>query len=222
MAIKFLANPTIIAECLALLFSLLLLNKKNGYWQIFALFLAFTISIEAISVYLRFVLKIPTYPANNFLWMVQLFFYSFLFYKFIDNKKIHFLLVVGVGLMLLAFLLETIKLSFVGYHKIFRQLLSLFVVLFSCVFYFQLFKNDEVKNPLTFPPFWIVTGLFIFYFGTSVIFAFKAQGIKLGSDDFFYNLIMGCLNCIFYGSWITAFIQCRQQQTQIAFSKQLQ
>lgn len=217
MAIKFFSNPSQIAEFIAFLFSLLLLfNKKNGYWRWFALFLGFTVFIEAISSYYRYVLVKSNHPFFNILMVVELLFYAFLFYKFSSNKKTHLVLLVAVSLMLIAFLAEDFVKSIALYHSVFRELLSLFVVIFCCVFYLQLFKNDEVLNPLLNPPFWIITGMFVYYFGSAVMFAFREQGVQIRANQAFYNLIIGCLNCIFYGSWVIAFIQCRKQQTQIA------
>jgi hypothetical protein len=210
----FLTNPTNAAEVIALIAALCTLTHRgSGYWSYFILYLSITIAIEILGYYFRAVLKQPNYPFYNFFMIFQALFFSYLFYMFQDSKKIRLWIPLAFGVFLVFFIVEGVMNSFSAYHKYSRQVLSVLVVSFCCIFYFSILKLDSVKNPLTYPPFWIATGLFFFYFGSAVMFAFydTVSKIKLSGTLSFYTLVMGCLSCILYGSWIIGFI-CRRKQ----------
>jgi len=212
--IQFLSNPTNAAELIALVAALfILLNKKAGYWSFCIPYLLITILIEAAGYYFRVELKKPNYAFYNFFMIIQLLFFAFLFYKFHQSKKIKQWVPVFVITFILFFISEGIINSFASYNKYSRQFLSVFIVFFSCIFYFSILRDDTIKSPVKYPPFWIVTGLFFFYFGSIAMFAFydKVSQIKLSGNLSFYTLVMGCLSCILYGSWIIGFI-CKKKQ----------
>ena len=212
--IQFLSNPSNAAEVIALVIALLTLTgKRAGYWSLFILYLAITIAVEITGFYYRTVLVKPNYPFYNFFMIAQVLFFAFLFYKYHESRTIRLLVVVVLAIFLVFFISEGAINHFKAYNKYSRQFLSLFVVLFSCTFYFSLLRSDSVRNPVSYPPFWIVTGLFFFYFGSVAMFALyeKVSKIKLSGSLSFYTLVMGCLSCILYGSWIIGFIWRRKQ-----------
>jgi hypothetical protein len=209
-------NITVCVEIVAFMAALFFLhNKAASYWRLFILYLALTILTEFFGFYFHFRLEKPNYPLYNFLMIVQAAFFSFMFYKFHSSKKLGLWILIVFAAFLLFFIAEGIYNSFTAYHRYSRLFLSVMVVLFSCTFYFAMLKNDSLKTPLKYPPFWITTGLFFFYFGTAAMFAFydKVSQIKLSGTISFYDLVMGSLNCIFYGSWIFGFI-CMKKQIQ--------
>lgn len=216
--IDFLTNPTNAAEIITLVSSLcLVIRKRAGYWRLFILFLSITVLIEWTGFYYRTMLKQPNYPFYNFLMILQLLFYTLLFYKFFPVKQTRLILFLTVGIFLAFFIMEGVFNSFTVYNIYSRQVLSAFVVIFSCIFYFSILKRDDVVNPVQYPPFWVVTGLFFFYFGTITMFAFypTISKIKFNGGVSFYNLVIGSLSCILYGSWIIAFL-CHRKQTRIS------
>ena len=109
---------------------------------------------------------------------------------------------------MITFLLEGINISFSAYNIYSRQALSILVLVLCFRFYYLLLKNDTISFPLNYPPFWIVTGLLVFYLGTVGLFAFYKQvsSIKLSGNNTFYDILMGTFCCILYGSWIIAII----------------
>jgi hypothetical protein len=213
---QFLTNPTNAAELIALGFALFSLRgKHSGYWRYFILYLLFLILLEGTGFYYRAILKEPNYPFYNFLMVVQSFYFSFLFYKFGSGREKRIWFFGCCLLFLVFFILEGAKNSFSEYNRYSRQFLSLLIVFFCCSFYFSILKSDSVKSPLSYPPFWIVTGLFFFYFGSAAMFALydRVSQIKLSGNLSFYTLVMGCLSCILYGSWIIGFL-CKRKQIQ--------
>jgi hypothetical protein len=216
--IDFLTNPTNAAEMISLVTSLCTVTRKQaGYWSLFSLFLIITLVIEGAGFYYRAILKQPNYPFYNFLMIVQVLFYSFLYNKFMPKRQTRFVLFMVAGLFLFFFISEGVSNSFTTYNTYSRQFLSAFIVIFSCIFYFSILKRDDIENPVKYPPFWVVTGLFFYYFGTITMFAFypTVSKIKFNGGISFYTLVIGSLSCILYGSWIIAFL-CHRKQIRIS------
>jgi hypothetical protein len=208
-------NAAVCAEIVAFLTALLLVSKRNSFWWLFIVYLAVVIAIEAGGFYLKELQK-PNYLLYNFLMIVQAVFFGYIFYQFLDTAKTKKIVLVLFAVFLLFFIVEAINNSFAQYNTYSRQGLSLIVVVVSCMFYFSVLKNDSISSPLIYPPFWIVTGLFFYYFGTAAMFAFykSVYQIKLAGNISFYSLVMGCLSCILYGSWIIAFV-CQKKQVSL-------
>jgi hypothetical protein len=210
----FLTNPVTIAELAALTAAcFFLFSVKAGYWRLFILFCVVVLLAELTGFYMRTVLVRPNHVVYNLLMLAQVAFFLFLFYRFHQSVKMKKIILAAAVIFVLVFLTESIVYAFAAYNKYSRQYLSLMIVLFSCTFYFTLLQNDKVKNPLSHPAFWIVTGLFFYYFGSIVMFAFieKVSKIKLSGNLSFYTLVMGCLSFILYGSWIIGFLWKKKQ-----------
>lgn len=211
---NFFTNPITIAELAALAAACFFLSvKKAGYYQLFIFYLLAVLLAEFTGFYMRTVLVKPNHMVYNTLMMVQVVFFLYLLYQFQQSAMFRKTILAAGLLFVLVFIIEGTLHSFAAYNKYSRQLLSLIMVVYSCSFYYSLLKNDTVKNPLYYPPFWIVTGLFFYYFGSVVMFAFfeKVSKIKLSGNLSFYTLVMSCLSGILYGCWIIGFIWKKKQ-----------
>lgn len=215
MAISsFFSNPSNLAEAIALAVGLATLSyKKVAYWRLFLLYLFITICIELVGFYFRSVLKKPNYPVYNFFMILQSLFFAFIFCQFSQTRKVKFRIILMCAAFFGFFIVEGIVNSFEEYNQYSRQMLSVFVVLLCCMFYFSLLKNDSIKSLLSHAPFWIVTGLFFFYFGSVAIFAIydRVSKIKESGSLYFYTLVIGSLSCLLYGCWIIGFVCINNQ-----------
>ena len=210
----FLINPTTIAELAALLAAVLFLfSKKADYWRLFVLYCAVLLLAEFAGFYMRTVLEQPNNVIYNLLMLLQAAFFLYLMYRFHQSVQVRKAIGIAGLLFLLLYISESVLQEFSAYNKYIRQYLALAIVFFSCTFYFTLLKNDEVKSLLSYPAFWIVTGLFVYYFGTVVMFAFfdDVSKLKRSGNSYFYTIVMGCLSFILYGSWIIGFIWKKKQ-----------
>jgi hypothetical protein len=225
--IKFLSNPSNLAEVLVLATGIFTLaNKRFGYWRLFLFYLSVTIAVEAMGFYLHFFLDKPNYQIYNIFLIVQAIFFSFLFSRFQETRKMKVAVLAGLAFFMLfllgeqaSILISTTPPKHHGYLWNTRIVLSVLVTVYAGFFYFSVLRSDSIRNPLKYPPFWIITGLFFYYFGSLPMFAFYewVARIKLSGDLSFYSLVMGCLSCILYGTWIIGFIWRRKQ---IPFSRQ--
>lgn len=215
MAINdFLTNPTTLAELAAFVTALVFpVTDKAGYWRLFTLYCAVLLLAEFTGFYMRTVLVQPNHVLYNLLMLLQAAFFLYLLHRFHQSAVVRKYISMAAIAFMLLYTTEAVVYEFGAYNKYSRQFLALMVVLFSCTFYFTLLKNDRVKSPLTYPDFWIVTGLFVYYFGTFVIFVFfdDVSKIKLTGNLSFYTLVIGSLSFILYGSWIIGFIWKKKQ-----------
>lgn len=210
----FLTNPTTIAEFAALLAALFfLVTKKAGYWRLFAMYAAVLLLAEFAGFYMRTVLVQSNNLVYNVLMLLQAAFFLYLLYRFHESAQWKKYIVLAAIAFVLLYVSESVAQEFAAYNKYSRQFMALLIVLFSCTFFFTLLKNDQVKSPFSYPDFWIVTGLFVYYFGSFVIFVFyeEVSKIKLTGNLTFYTFVVGSLSFILYGSWIIGFIWKKKQ-----------
>lgn len=221
MAIIQFFNTAACAEIVAFITAVFALPRRaNTYWRLFIIYLFITILVEIIGFYYRFELQKPNYPFYNGYMIIQAAFFSFLFTRFNRTGWIKWLPALLLAAFTMFFIFEGISNSFSRYNGHSRQLLAIFTVLLSCLFYLSLLKDDNITKPLNYAPFWIVTGLFFYYFGSIPMFALydKVSGIKLSGNISFYNLVMGSLSCILYGSWIIGFLWKKKQSRPFGLS----
>ena len=205
---QFFTNPAIIAEMIALVAATLAFFRlKDGYWGLFIPYMFIVLAVET-SGYLFRINKLPNYILYNGLLALQLVFFTYLFTKFFDPEKFRRSLLIAGGVFIIMFLAESTSLGFASYNRISRLAFSWYIVFWSLLFYFELLRNDRIFAPIRYAPFWTITGLFFFYFGTAVMFSFQdvVSKIKLTGNISFYTLVMSCLSCILYGCWIIGFI----------------
>jgi len=222
MAIKdllkeLLTNPTNLAEIITLLVSLLLVRSRPaGFWRWFVVFMTITLLVETSACYYRLQYGKSNHSFYNAFMIVQAAFYFFLFLKFFSPSQIRLLFSLLLLVFVLFFLGESVLLKFAGYNLWSRQFLSVYVVLGCCLYYTQLLRQEGTTSPLREPIFWIITGLFAFYFGSIVTFSiyFPLSGEVRLHYRWFYNTVIGTLSCILYCSWIIGFI-CRRRHLRL-------
>lgn len=213
--IKEFFNTTVCAEVLAFIASLVFLKGNQPLlWRLFPFFLLLVLCVEAAGTYFQWHnMNDWNHYTYNFFMPLQAAFYFLLFYKFMTPGMLRKAVAAAAVAFAAAYILETALSPFQQYRMQSRIFLSCIVVVLSCIFYFTLIRADGITNPLRHPPFWIVTGLFFFYFGSLPMFAMyqKVSELRVAGNLSFYDLVMGCLCIIFYGSWITGFIWAKKQ-----------
>lgn len=222
MAISDFLNIGLISEFIAFVAALVLLRKqKEPHWRFFIIYLLLIVALENYNTYLIAHLQ-PTYPFSNFMMIVQVVFFTVLFSQFKQTKKFSMGSIISLIVFMMVYIAEGFirahyknNLAFIdNYQYTSRVLLSTMVTIQSCLFFYNIMKEESYTNPLRSPNFWVVIGLFVFYFGTIPLFAFTniISQIRLSGNISFYTLVTSTLSVILYGSWITAFVWKRKQQ----------
>lgn len=205
---EFLFNPTTLAELTALIAACIMSTRKVGWWQHFFFFLLITLSVETCVHYIP-LLHTNRYIVFGLFMIVQAGFFSLLFFQFLSTRLSKQLLFCGLAVFVFFYVYDVSQGSFTKdyYGTLARKGLSVYIVLFSCIYYRQLLQHTEMVSPLREPAFWIVTGLFFNYFVTFVIFQMRDRLLLLPDKGVqIVTILMGALNWIFYGCWTAAFI----------------
>lgn len=88
------------------------------------------------------------------------------------------------------------------------------MVIFSMIYYFNLFKQKEYINILKQPEFWFVAGCLIFYATSTCVNSFFAElvKIKIIANFRLRYFIMCLLSLVMYSCWIKSFLCFRKIQ----------
>ena len=152
-------------EIIALLTSIFCFRKLQGtVLQLFPYFLLFIVITELAGLYTGKVLHKPNVWFYNITTVVEFCFYSFFFSKILKkNRK-------ATSIILYIYpVLATLNILFVQgltrFHSYTMVLGSLFMIFFSCCYFYESLLNPGKKQIQKEAVFWIVTGVFFFYLG---------------------------------------------------------
>lgn len=204
---------------------------KGTIYFYFIYYLAFILYAELGAGYFKYVISPTLKPEERdnthiYVWVVivMLGFLSYFLYTEIKNAFFRKLIVVFTSLLafyflsLFFFFKHYIEPFFYGY-----TVAGLYLTLLCCVYFYELFLySEEGDSILTLPPFWIASGIFIFFTGTSLSYvmhsilknpSMRIMGLPL------YSFISQVLSVLLYGSPVVAFVLIRKKQTKLLSSE---
>jgi len=210
---------TLLIEFVCLLFAIRYLKKDQSFWRSFIWFMFFITLIDGTGWAMATLYKQNNHWLYNIQLPVEVIYTGWIIHKIfasLINSKPWFF--TGLAVFLLAYIIEGIYKSYSAYAAFSSSLASvLFFVSSGCYFYLLL-KQEEHIDLLKHPPFWVMAGIFFFYFSSTAVNVFFEELMKInivkGIPLRFY--IFTLLNAILYGCWINAF-RCRYQQTRSSF-----
>lgn len=207
---------SIIEELICLVFSILYLrHDKDPVWKYMIWFMLITVLIETAGWLLS--MAFP-HQKNHWLYNIELLveipFVGYVLHTFLKpflNSGIW--VIAGSFLIAGSYIAESIYRHFMIYNYFTNSLVSVLFVIAAGSYFFFLLKNDEYVNLFKHAPFWMIAGIMLFYFGSTIVNLFFAQLMKLfiakGVPVRF--IIFPVLNGILYGCWSFAF-RCRYLQ----------
>lgn len=176
-------------------------ENKNSTQQYFLFFMVFAILIEIIANLIRIYSPWKNSFVYNIYIILSFYFFFYWFYTILSKKKISVLL---IGLFTVGMIYSIATESFS------KTMLSgtLYtgtgiILIFSVMYYSQLLHRIEVLNYLKLQPFWITTGLLIFYLGLLPLQYLLHQEFF---DKTVYQFVIMVLNVIMYGCFTIAFL----------------
>jgi len=172
-------------EIVALLTSLVFWNKiKCSKLKYFVFFLMFVVCVELTGRYIRKVLHQPNVWLYNLSIPIEYLFYSFIFYL---HYKTNSFRVLAAWFLVLFTLFVGINLIFVsGLISFNTQAVtvgSFFMILFSLLFFYDLYLKFDSGIVLMEPMFWIASGILIFNAGEFTYNLFSPYLVNRGFDN---------------------------------------
>lgn len=193
---------------------------KPGIGKIYTIlfwFLLFTIIVESVGYYLRYFLSINNQWVYNIYVVVEMIIIASLLGEligpFFNIRRVNR----WVGILLFSsYTIETISTHFQKYASITNSLFSVYVVIMCCLYFYYFLHSEEDIPILVHPPFWLISGLFFFYFGSSacnLFFDYLAM-VNLQHARPLRYFIMLLLNFLLYGCWGYAIV-CQKKQSSL-------
>lgn len=193
--------------CLAFAFSYLP-GKKAGYWRYFKWFLLVTVLTEMAGFTLLSFSQ-PNHWLYNIYIPIEILFKSYLLYKLCSPYfRVTRWLVPGLALFGVVYLYESFNSSFSAYSFMSNSLASMGIIIICCLYFYYFLKKEEYVNIYTHAPFWIITGLFFFYFGSTAcnLFFNYLASIYVKQHIPVRYITFSVLNFILYGCWSYSFV----------------
>jgi hypothetical protein len=207
---------TNIFEAIALVIAVFCLYRDKSWYRMFIPFLLIQNIVEITGYVSGYIYHYNNHWLYNLNLPIIYSFTTFLFWKFCSGylkKWRSVIIIVGLSIILAIYFYESIRSSFLEYSKISKIYFSVFVIVMCNIFYVDLLNAKRYINIAKSPSFWIVTGIFLFYFaGTASNFFFDHLiSINTQFSIPVRSYIYMMLSFILYCSWSYAFI-CRHQR----------
>ena len=220
------------AELVCFLIALICLIKDKAIvWRCMIWFLALTISVEMVGIYLKkpyldYVKKLENAqklhihlnidPVHSNIWIYNIllvFQAVFISLMFQDLLKKHTnskpMIVTGLVVLCVLYVYEVAVHGVFEKHNITTITMSVMFIIYSLYCYFCLLKEEAYHNLSIFAPFWLVTGILFFYFGriASLLFfqILETYDPKVVITYPIYSILI----IILYSCWSYSFL-CRR------------
>lgn len=201
-----------VIEVFCLLFAVIFLRKTRDWWNSFIYYMACVVLVELTGGYI-----IKT--GNN--WLYNLFYLPvyfgwslFILYRICAPL---FPLKVPVSVIAAAiagsYLLES---SQSGFREVSARtfiLANLCFIILCFDYFYYLLKDEAFVDIKRHPPFWIITGLLFFCFGSTANYIFYdiLKEVYLKYDILLRQYLMIVVNFLLYGCWSYAFL-CKYRE----------
>jgi hypothetical protein len=211
---------SLLIELACLVAAVLWTGKEKAWpWKGFVPFMLFICLVEGTG-WIMSVLRIFNHWVYNIELPVEFFFTGAVLYSFLSaQRRVKGWWLAAAALFSIVFVAELLHNRFVAYTDMADELAAILFILASGVYFYFLLRSPDYVDLKTSPAFWIVAGIFLFYFGATAVTVFFDQlmSINLLQGIPLRYLIFTVLNAILYGCWAYG-LRCRYLQ-QISFSR---
>ncbi len=208
--------PTsLLIEIICLVYAVLYLrHPKVGYWRMFIPFMIFIAITEGAGWSMGALFKIKNHWLYNIEQLGEIYFFTWMFREvFRPCQRIRYILGIVFVTLILVFAVESVKTKIIDYNSQSNLVFSVYLIVCCGVFYYMLLSQVKYENLMKHPEFWLVSGVFVFYFSSTAVTVFFEEllAINLSIGIPLRYFIFTGLNAILYGCWCYAF-RCRQRQ----------
>jgi hypothetical protein len=177
--------------------------------------MAFIVIVEGTGWCMGALFKIKNHWLYNIELIVEFYFFTWLFREiYRPGQKIKHILSITLLTFTSVFVVECVQTKFVNYNDKSSLVASVFLIVYCGVYYYMLLRQTKHENLIKHPEFWLVSGVFFFYFASTAVTVFfeELMFINIAKGIPLRYIIFTGLNAILYGSWCYAF-RCRYLQT---------
>ncbi len=189
-------------------------SRDAGWFRHFTWFLLLTFLVELAGYLCYFVFHRSNHRIYNFFMPIEFCFISWVMFQIFQRfTRSGYIILSMLFLFFLIYSIESISTGFSEYSTKANIIFSICMVTLCLIYYYRLIRSDEYINVFRHADFWIVTGLFVFYFvetASNFFFNYTAAINKSSIYPIRY-IIHILLNLILYGCWTYAFI-CKYKE----------
>ena len=205
----------LLLEIVCFAFALVLLKNKTGFWRYFKMYMLLTVLIETAGWLMRVYWKVNNQWIYNLFSPLQVLFLYWVFLKiYPDQSNRRRFMGICILLFSVVYIVECFYHPFTTFNY-YSWIVFSFLIIITCgLYYYFLLKDEEYIHLATHPPFWFVTGVFVYFFCSSVCTLFFTQLVRINitQNISLRYLLFILFNFILYGCWSYAFL-CRYKQT---------
>ena len=187
-------------------------SRNSGPWRFFIPFLFVTVLVEVLG---RIIAKqhLSNHWLYNIYLPVQVAFTGWFFYQVFPTRKAGFMFLLAGTFFLISTCIESYIRHFSVYNSYTDSLSSFLLIIFSGSYYYLLLKSETYTQLRIHAPFWFVTGVFLFNFGSmaTVLFTDDIMNINLIGIMSLRYFIYLVLTTIIYVCWSYAFL-CKYRE----------
>lgn len=207
---------TLLIEFLCLLAAIIFLKTDELAWRSFIFFMLFIVLVDGTGWGMAVFFNMKNHWLYNIQLLVETCYTFWLINKiFTRTFSSHpVFLKASVAVFFVSYLIENSLSHFLQYSSISSSLSSVLLIALCCCYFYLLLKKENETDLLKNPDFWIMAGVFLFYFSSLAanLFFQELMSINIIKNIPLRYYIFTVLNILLYGSWFIAF-KCRHQQT---------
>jgi len=190
--LDYLSFLSILSSIIPLILGIYWVNILPKALKVLSAFIFIILILELLCVYLSSlrINNLFLFHANSFLEFV---FYPLILSFILKNKIFQYTIIISITSFLI-FAIFNIYLwePLTAFNTNTRAVEGILMIAFCIYFYFDLFLKTEVVKLSTYPYFWLVSGLLIYFSGTLFLYLYANQIVK--STNITYWIIHSILN----------------------------
>ncbi len=202
---------TPVIELICLGFALFFIsNKRSGYFVYIKWLMLLIVIVEFASFFLHEIYKQRNgWLYNLFVLPAEIICICIALNSICENyfkaRKLSILMFLA---LVLCYVTEGVINGFFKYSHYTNSVFSVYIIFMCCLYYYYLLKSDEVVDIAHESTFWIISGLFFFYFGSTAcnLFHKQLEEISQQKNIPLRRIIFIVLNFLLYSCWSYAFV----------------
>jgi len=145
----------------------------------------------------------------NIFTSIEFIFYTWLFSREVENPGLKKAIIVSGVILCISIILNLIFFQGIYVFHLYTYLFgSILMVIFACLYFFNILMRDEYVNLIKLPMFWVCVGLLLFYTGmfSTYMFIMKSTRPKGYNYQQLYIILSNIFNIILYSCFIITFL----------------